>query len=82
MGGCIGKENNVVITRMSNKTNYFDEFIKEKNQKDKIMGKAREKNNILLSDICKDLKMTVIQFDENEDINNIESFREILKCLN
>ena len=81
MGGCIGKKNNVVINRISNKTNYYDELREEKNKKHKLKEKGSEKSNILLSDICKDLKITVIQVD-NDDINNTESFREILKCLN
>ena len=82
MGGCIGKKNNVVINRMSNKTNYYNEFREEKIKKPKLKEKGSEKSNILLSDICKDLKITVIQVKENDDINNTESFREILKCLN
>ena len=81
MGGCIGKKNNVVINRISNKTNYYDELREKKNKKHKLKEKGSEKSNILLSDICKDLKITVIQVD-NDDINNTESFREILKCLN
>ena len=81
MGGCIEKKNNVVINRISNKTNYYDELREEKNKKHKLKEKGSEKSNILLSDICKDLKITVIQVD-NDDINNTESFREILKCLN
>ena len=82
MGGCIGKKTNVVITRMSNKTNYYNEFSIEDKQKNKIIEKGLKKNKALISDICKDLKVSVIQVYENDDINNTESFREILRCLN
>ena len=81
MGGCIGKKNNIVITKMSNKTNYYDEF-RIKKRKSDIIEKESEKSKFLLSDICKDLKVTIIQTDEKDDINNIDSFREILTYLN
>ena len=81
MGGCVGKTNKVVITRMSNKTNYYEEF-RTKKRKSNIIEKKSENSKFLLSDICKDLKMTIIHIDEKDDINNIESFREILKYLN
>ena len=80
MGGCIGKKNNIVITKMSNKTNYYDEF-RIKKRKSDIIEKESEKNKFLLSDICKDLNVTIIQTDEKDDINNIDSFREILTYL-
>ena len=81
MGGCVGKTNKVVITRMSNKTNYYEEF-RTKKRKSNIIEKKSENSKFLLSDICKDLKMTIIHIDEKDDINNIESFREILNYLN
>ena len=81
MGGCVGKSNKVVITRMSNKTNYYEEF-RTKKRKSNIIEKKSENSKFLLSDICKDLKMTIIHIDEKDDINNIESFREILNYLN
>ena len=81
MGGCIGKTNNIVIKKMSNKTNYYEEFRNEK-RKSHIIEKESEKNKFLLSDICKDLKVTITKIDEKDDIHNIESFREILKYLN
>ena len=81
MGACIEKKNNVVISKISSKTNYFNEFLIEKRKKN-IYEKESEKNKFLLSDICKDLKITIIHIDEKDDINNIESFREILKYLN
>ncbi len=81
MGGCVGKANKVVITRMSNKTNYYEEF-RTKKRKSNIIEKKSENSKFLLSDICKDLKMTIIHIDEKDDINNIESFREILNYLN
>ena len=66
---------------MSNKTNYNDEFRIIKRKSD-IIEKESEKSKFLLSDICKDLKVTIIQTDEKDDINNIDSFSEILTYLN